>query len=114
MFFVRITIRQDILHHFEQIIPQEKSTGWLLHTFNHIEQIGQDCLNRSFFSFDVGSANSNQEVESGDDGTGVLNAFVKVCHFATLFLFVNEVRFKLSEFVENHHIKIKVVFGSKS
>lgn len=35
----RVLVRKLVLHHLEQIVAQEETPNWLLHTLDHVEQV---------------------------------------------------------------------------
>lgn len=35
----RIFVGEDVLHHLHEVVAEEEASGWLLHAFDHVEQV---------------------------------------------------------------------------
>jgi len=55
-------LRELILRHLRQIVPQEQAAGGMLFTPAHFHQIAQHLLGWSFLCLDVNRTHSNQEI----------------------------------------------------
>ena len=66
-------VRQDILHHLEEIVAQEQPPSWLLDTLNHIKQVTEDEFHRGLLCLHISGANGHKKVETWDDSTSVLD-----------------------------------------
>ena len=60
-----IAIRELIPRTLEEIISQEESPEWVLHTSAHLHQVTEDVPTRTLFRFDVHHPHGNQQVPGG-------------------------------------------------
>ena len=66
-------VRQDILHHLEEVVAQEQAPSWLLDTLNHIKKVTEDEFHRGLLCLHVRRSDSHKKVKTWDDSTSVLD-----------------------------------------
>eukprot|EP00756_Hemistasia_phaeocysticola_P001083 Hpha_TRINITY_DN10786_c0_g1::TRINITY_DN10786_c0_g1_i1::g.43704::m.43704 len=104
-----VLVRQSTLRHLTQEVPEEETPRRVLHTLTHFDKVPEELLARHRFCLHPHSPHSNQQVQTWDNVSSVLDDFVELSWTAPVADFLGEVHFEGQHFCEHLRVELVIV-----
>ena len=88
-------IGQSVLAHFQEVVSEEQPSHWVLNGLHHLENVFENSVRSFVMALNVHTANSDEQVKSGNDVGGMLDSLVQVDHSSASSEIVLKIVFEL-------------------
>lgn len=96
-----------------EIVSQEQAANGVLYAAAHLHHVLHDLLDGRILNGHVHGADSNHEVEAGDNIAGILHKLVQVGEVVHGVVFA-EIDGEMAERIEDGHVQFVVLLGSEA
>lgn len=105
--------RQAVARLASEIVAQEEAANRVLHSATHLHHVLHNFLDGRILNCHVDGANSDHEVQAGNDISGILDELVEVGE-VVYGVVLAEVDGKMAEGIEYGHVELIILFRAKA
>jgi hypothetical protein len=108
-----ITRRKAVAGLTGKVVPQKQTTNRVLDSATHLHHVLHDLLDRRILNGHVDSADSDHEVQAGNDISGILDELVEVSE-VVYGVILAEVDGEMAEGIEDGHVQLVVLLRAEA